>query len=354
MKTQSEASADAGARTRAWSWRGAGWITAAAIALLAISQWLSATSVGYLLDGATATAVMFALLLTGSAVDRRWGLASAIALSMAIVLAANTQTQLARLSRDWPGERQRGADAAMSLLAREVTRLTETLQGVAREALAAPADRSDAFAALHDAATSADIVVVLYRGDSAFAWAGQPHVSTDSLMRAVGVTGSAFYLALYVTTQSADQRVVATRLLYAVPPADRLAASLAGDVAARAGVAGFDFAPPADSVALTAAGGAGGGAVRVIRAGGGDLFAARPILLTQGEVQLRLLERARLLVGLLLGFALASFIVAAWRERRELRWRERSDNAPAVEDLCMQCAAPEARQSNWVIRRGPC
>jgi signal transduction histidine kinase len=59
----------------------------------------------------------------------------------------------------------------------------------------------------------------------------------------------------------------------------------------------------------------------VIRAGGGDLFAARPILLTQGEVQLRLLERARLLVGLLLGFALASFIVAAWRERRELRWR---------------------------------
>jgi signal transduction histidine kinase/ABC-type multidrug transport system fused ATPase/permease subunit len=51
------------------------------------------------------------------------------------------------------------------------------------------------------------------------------------------------------------------------------------------------------------------------------LFAVQAELLTQGEVELRLLERARLLVGLLLAGALACFIVAAWRSRRGLRWR---------------------------------
>src|SRR5204863_2692601 len=145
------------------------------------------------------------------------------------------------------------------------------------------------------------------------AWAGQPHVPTDSLVRPVGVSGTAFYLALFATATSGTQRAVATRLLYAIPPADRLAPSLATDVAARAGVAGFEFVPVSDSAAMI------GG--HVVRVGGGALFVARPLLLTQGEVQLRVLERGRLLVGLLLAFALGCFVVAAWRERRELRWR---------------------------------
>ena len=294
-------------------WRGIGWITAAAIALLSMSRWLSATSVGYLLLAATATAIAFALVITAAGADRRWAVACASALALAAVLAANTQTQVARLERDWPAERQRMSDAAMSTLTSEVTRVGERLHQLARHALKSSAERSAAFASLRDALGAPSDAVVLYRGDSAFAWAGQPQVPTDSLTRPVGVAATSFYLSLYATAADGTQRAVATHLLYAAPPADRIAPSIAGAVAARAGVAGFEFAPATDSSSLE------GG--RVIQLGGGSLFSARPLLFTQGEMQLRLLERARLLVGVLLAVALACFVVAAWRERRELRWR---------------------------------
>src|SRR5436190_11013144 len=290
MNELADASTGAG-RTRAVVWRGVGWITAAALALLSLCRWLSATSVGYLLLAATATAIAFALVFMTSAADRRWALACAITLSLGVVLAANTQTQVARLSRDWDAERQHVADEAISTLTGEVARAGERLHVLARDALVAPSDRSAAFASLANAGTSSHESIVLYRGDSAYAWAGQPHVPTDSLVRPVGVSGTAFYLALFATATSGTQRAVATRLLYAIPPADRLAPSLATDVAARAGVAGFEFVPVSDSAAMI------GG--HVVRVGGGALFVARPLLLTQGEVQLRVLERGRLLVGLL-------------------------------------------------------
>ena len=81
----------------------------------------------------------------------------------------------------------------------------------------------------------------------------------------------------------------------------------------RSGIAGFRFVPVAEAATLAGA--------RVVRAEGHDLFAVRAESLTQGEVQLRLLERSRLLVGFLLAIALACFIVAAWRDRREMAWR---------------------------------
>lgn len=290
-----------------------GWIAAFAVALLALSRWLSATSVGYLLVAATATAVAMALVIAAAS-DRRWALVCAAGLAMALVLAANTQTQLARLRRDWPAERHRLSDAAVALLARDVGRAAERMESLARDALSAPGDRGAAFAWLRDRGTSADETVVLFRGDSAFAWTGQPQVPVDSLDRPLGVAAMPFYLALYATAGGGDGgRAVATRLLYAVSPADRIAPSIAGDAARRSGVARYEFAPSADSASLPGA--------RVLYAGGAGLVAVRPVLFTQGEVQLRLLERARLLVGIALAFALAGFVVAAWRERRGLRWR---------------------------------
>jgi signal transduction histidine kinase/HAMP domain-containing protein len=92
-----------------------------------------------------------------------------------------------------------------------------------------------------------------------------------------------------------------------------MAQSLAGDVAKRGGIASFRFVPPADSATLN------GG--RVVHADGRPLFAVRAEPLTQGEVQLKQLERARLLIGILLAFALACFIVAAWRNKRGFAWR---------------------------------
>src|SRR5258705_13126729 len=70
-----------------------------------------------------------------------------------------------------------------------------------------------------------DNAVVLFRGDSAFAWSGRLRIAVDSLSGPTGVAGTPFYLGLYATAGAdtggpGSQRAIATRLLYAVPPAD--------------------------------------------------------------------------------------------------------------------------------------
>src|SRR5258705_8431924 len=96
-----------------------------------------------------------------------------------------------------------------------------------------------------------DNAVVLFRGDSAFAWSGRLRIAVDSLSGPTGVAGTPFYLGLYATAGAdtggpGSQRAIATRLLYAVPPADGLENSIAGDVAARSGIAGFRLLPAAE------------------------------------------------------------------------------------------------------------
>jgi len=296
-------------------WRGSGWIVASSVALLSLSAWLSATSVEYLALAATATAAAAALVLTLESPHRYWALGCVIALVLAVGLAGTTQHQLARLRSNWPAERARRADEALSMLRREVDRSVATLGAAAQRALDAPTDRAAAFDHLANVLTGEDRAVVLLQGDSAFAWSGRTRVPVDSLADSVGIVGTPFYLGLYATSSSGYRQAVAVELLYAVAPADRLTESLAEQVAARAGVARFRFVPPADSATLP-------GAV-VMRPGGivRPLFAAAPDLLTEGEVQLRLLERARLLIGVLMAIALAAFLVGSWRYERAVRWR---------------------------------
>ncbi|HEU4993500.1 MAG TPA: ATP-binding protein [Gemmatimonadaceae bacterium] len=248
---------------------------------------------------------------------RRWAVACVATLLMTIAIGATTQHHLTRLARDWSAERERMSDDALSLLRDRVTDASEELQRLARASLGAPDDRGAAFDQLTSATGSSENAVVLFRDDSAFAWSGRVRVAVDSLSGSMGVAGTPFYLGLYAiasdTNGTRTQRAVATRLLYAAPPADGLAESIAGDVAARTSIASFRFVPAADSASLSGA--------RVISVQGRGLFAVRAEPLTQGEVQLRLLERARLPAGLLLAAAFACFIVAAWRGRRVLQWR---------------------------------
>jgi len=295
--------------------RATGWIVASSIALLATSRWLGATSVEYLVLGATATAAAGAVAFGLESPNRRWALACVIGLALALVVGATTQNRLARLERDWAAESARISERAFRELSAAVARSTNLLREQSLRALAAPEDRGSAFEYLAESIgdeTHGD-AVVLWRGDSALAWSGRPHVPVDSLADSVGVVGTPFYLGLYASAQRDGQRSVATRLLYAVAPADRIVQSVGSDVAERAGIAGFRFVPVADSATLPGS--------RVVRVDGRALFAVRPELLTQGEVRLRLLERARLIIAVLLAAALASFIVATWRARRTLGWR---------------------------------
>ncbi|MGH7637261.1 MAG: hypothetical protein ACREOK_06375, partial [Gemmatimonadaceae bacterium] len=200
-------------------------------------------------------------------------------------------------------------------MADEVARAAERLRRQAQHALAAPATRAEAFRHLAGAslADHRGEALVLFSGDSAFAWNGRPRVALDSATRPVGILTSPFYVALYATEREGSRRAVAMVLVQAVPPGDRMVGSLGAEVADAASIAGFEFASPAAAGAPPE--------WRLIRLGDAPILAARVTLHTQGEVRLRLLERARLVSGVLLAVALASFIVAAWRPRRQLWWR---------------------------------
>ena len=253
---------------------------------------------------------------------RRWAAACTGALAIVTALALSTQSALTRLERRWPAERERLAERALRDLATLVSASGDELRSRASMALRAPAARDSAFR--HLAATAGKEgrgdATVLYRGDSAFAWSGRPFVAIDSVPDTLGVTssGTPFYLALYAVARAGEQRAVSTRLLYAASPADRMVQSIGADAARRAGgagggIAGYRFVPARDSAALPGA--------RTVSVDGVPLFAARAELLTDGEVRLRLLERARLLVGIALAVALGCFIVAAWRAQRRVRVR---------------------------------
>jgi hypothetical protein len=222
---------------------------------------------------------------------------------MAAILSGSTQHRLAQLETDWSAERTRMARDAVTQLSGDVSRSLDVLRDLARRALRASPDRGDAFRQLTRSirgAYSGD-AITLYRGDSAFAWAGREHVRVDSLTDSVGVAASTFYLALYGIAISPTQRAVATRLLYALPPADRIATSLGGDVARRTDIAGFRFSPADDAAAIAGA--------TIVRVNGRPLFAVAPTLFPEGPVQLRLLERARLIIGAMLALALAAFLI---------------------------------------------
>ena len=298
----------AGARL-APAWRVSSWIVASSIALLAASRWLSATSVEYLVVAATATAIAGALIVRLEPAPRPWATVCVVALALGVALGANAQHRLARFERDWSTEGARMGADAVDDLGRRVASASRSLRELADRALSAPVDRDAAFAHLRSARSSSDEAVILYRGDSAFAWSGRTYVLVDT-GTSEGVVGTPFYLGLFAAREADGARAVATRVLYAVSPADRIAPSLAGEVAARTGIAGFRFVPASDSTSLDGA--------RVVRSEGRALFAARADLLMQGEVRLRTLERARLLIGLLLAVAFAAFVVAAWRVWRGL------------------------------------
>ena len=236
-----------------------------------------------------------------------------VALGLALLFGAVMQARLARLQANWPAESARLHAAAVAELERETGRTMTRLRSQAAAALQAPATRAEAFA--HLAPLAGDPVrgtaMVLFEADSVIAWSGRPRLSLDSLTDTVGLAESPFYLTLYATARQGTRRAVASALLHARPPANTMARAIDATVAERASVAGFAIAPVPEAPT----------GWRLVRVDGQPLFGVAPHLHTQGEVRLGLLERARLLVGILLTTALACFIVAAWRVHRALRWR---------------------------------
>ncbi|MFN2566984.1 MAG: ATP-binding protein [Gemmatimonadaceae bacterium] len=266
----------------------------------------------------------------------RWSaIASAGALAAVVVLASGAQRRLRASERTWATSSARAARAAGAMLGREVRATTVALRAAAARAvdvrLDAPTSRAQAFAQLARLAHGPEERgVVVFRRDSAVAWAGRIRVlplagrapigAIDSTTGAasaedtLGVAASPFYLALYATATRGDTRAVATALVHAAPPADRLARAMSARVVGGSDISAFAFAPAADSARFP-------DAVALAADGRAPLFLARAIAPEPGEARQRLLERARLRVGVALLVALLTYLVAVWRASRGLAWR---------------------------------
>ena len=288
---------------------GPAWAATVAIAVLAASRWLDTPTVQYLVAWAVATIAAGALAVWLRGERRRWALLCVSLLVVGLVFGARAQRELAGITSHWTDWQTSQARAGLDALGESLADVEQRLASDAMTALHGPQDRESAFADLQSLVGGPDERgVVVYRGDSAFAWAGRFRSSPELMTLDAGVAASDFYLTLYATARQGGDRAVATVLLSAAPPADRLSHPLSRRVARDARLDDFTFAGPGSMN--------GSGPVLHFAYQGRPLLDARAAPLESGEVLQRLRERLRIDVGLALAAVLACFIIAAWRETR--------------------------------------
>jgi len=209
-------------------------------------------------------------------------------------------------------ERIDAAEGAVRALERTLGETRELLQERATLALDAPADREGAFSFLFGRSPRRDGgSVVLFEQDRPFAWAGEMRIDPDNLRDPVSVTFSPFYATLNVVETRGNRRAIASAVLHAAPPANRLTESVDERLAPSEGVAGYEFSPPAD---------VRGGPV-VLSANGKPILRALPRVATADEASFRRASRLRARGTIALVILALAFLVYAWRERRALAER---------------------------------
>jgi signal transduction histidine kinase len=152
---------------------------------------------------------------------------------------------------------------------------------------------------------------VVFDHNRPLAWAGKTRIDPDSLVNPVTATFAPFYTTLNVVKVRGNRRTVASDVLHAVPPADRLTESLDSRVAPLQGVASYEFAPPEN---------VRGGPV-VLSYRGQPILRALPRLAEPGEVRFRRASMFRARGTIALVTLVLAFLVYAWRNRRSLSER---------------------------------
>ncbi|HEY8853254.1 MAG TPA: hypothetical protein VIM36_13800, partial [Gemmatimonadaceae bacterium] len=209
-------------------------------------------------------------------------------------------------------ERATAAEAAVRALERSLSEALQHLDERAAGALDAPIEVPAAFSFLDRRAPQRDgESVVLFDHDRPLAWAGTIRIDPDSVVSPVSASFSPFYVTLNVVKTRGDRRAVASVVLHAVAPADRLTESLDSRVAPVQGVASYEFAAPRDP--------RGGPIVLSYR--GQPVLRALPRLADPDEVRFRSSARLRARGTIALVILVLAFLVYAWRDRRSLSER---------------------------------
>jgi len=220
-------------------------------------------------------------------------------------MAARAQQRLANFSAAPAAVSAAQSAEQRATLAAHVDAELASLRGIAAHARIAAATQGELAPRLEkliDDPVRQSVFVV--RADTLLGWAGTLHASPRALVWPSGVAATQFGYTLYAESDSAGVRAVATSLLYATPPADRLARGLAQRLPGTEITEGFTFAPPSDR--------GGPDALRYVD-GGRVLFVARANVPSTEEVRFRMLERARVRVGVALLIVLVAFLIAAAR-----------------------------------------
>lgn len=279
--------------------------------------------------GAAATA----LAVRGA--QRRWAIAASAALVVAAGLCTVSQRDLWLVRHHWDSWRRDAAVHGLEALHRAIDEAASASSRAATAALDAPDDRMRAFGDLaRFTSSNTERGVVLFRGDSAFAWAGTIRPPIDATTGGAAIIATPFYLALQFATHGTKQAAASVALLGAVPPADRLSTPLANHVATQTGLSGFIFLPPVDT----------GRSAEVLHyaLGGRRLFDVTAAPLVQDQVEQRIEERVRGRAGIAFVIALGCFIIGVWRGTRRL-----SDRVAALAvGLACTALVPLSQYSN--------
>jgi two-component system nitrogen regulation sensor histidine kinase NtrY len=209
-------------------------------------------------------------------------------------------------------ERAGAAESAVRALDRAVSDAIERLDAQATSALDAPADVEEAFRYLDTRAPQTDgESVVLFDQNRPLAWSGEMRIDPDTVTSPISVSFSPFYTTLNVAKMSGDRRAVASVVLHAAPPADRLTQSVGSRLAPAHGVASYEFAALTDPR---------GGAI-VLSYKGAPLVRVLPLLAASEEVRFRRAATLRARGTVALVILVLAFLVYAWRDRRALTER---------------------------------
>ena len=271
-----------------------------------MSAWLADPQVGYLAAAVVATSGGALTLTRAVRPIGRASLAVAIvSLAVACFFGLRAQLRLDRFTRRPAEVGAQESEARRTALAQTVTEELSELRQAAERAHDVPTDPRQKVAALqHDIHDTEHRAIAVLRGDTLVAWAGTLHADLAQLGAESGVVGSPFGLTLYVSDTRGREHVIATSLLYAAVPADRITRGLSQRMPSDEVTEGFVFTPPGETALA---------GDLTLTDGGRVLFHARPILPSTGEVRLRLLERARVRVGIALLLGMVAFLVAVAR-----------------------------------------
>jgi hypothetical protein len=229
-----------------------------------------------------------------------------------VIASAIAQRSVARIDDEWDAYRADVEFGAAERLKEAMLATATELTAAARQALDAPRDTVQAFDVLAPLARGAgERGIVLFRAGRPSAWAGTTRVVVDPLTEPLGASFSPFYLTLYATAQRGNLRAVATALVHADPPTDRLARPLDAAIARAAGVRGYEYQPAKDAPP----------GFTLFVSGTDTLFGARPAPITPSEARLRAVEGVTRRGAVLVALALAFLLIGAWARPSPLAQR---------------------------------